>query len=150
MRGFLYEIAKEVADLHQIYADEITNTYGGSEFSWSEDVKDEMPIIDLLDCLKVQGAETGVDECSNHFFVLKQCVKESFFRKSYEEFKKMADNMTLEEFSNSDLYRFQELIECRFSDAAYLHGHGFLTIDRFIREAEPGVMYRIGNVIGMH
>mgnify|MGYP000894998915 FL=1 len=79
--------------------------------------------------------------------------KTAYFKKRFKEFKKLADELTLEVFagieSDGDFKIYLELlIEDKFG--FYIYTEYLQTLDDFIRKLEEGSTYYIGTIIDYH
>ncbi len=151
MRGYLYELSKDIENLHVLTE---SSYYDKCEIiaDYFEDNQDEMPIEFLLDLLKKKGIETGTEIDSNGdeqpWFLVTDETRQSYFKQAFEEAKTLLNHMSLAEFSKN-IYQLKTLIEDDYDNGVDFDGH-FYNFDQFIRDALPNVRYYIGNVIDMH
>ena len=79
--------------------------------------------------------------------------KKNYFCERFKEMKKLAEAITLAQFSidSSDLtlYKLKKSITDDYDDVVYLNG-SYYTLDYFIRNADPKKTYYLGNVVRMH
>lgn len=147
MRGTIYEISKASENLGLMDESDFYEMIG-VEFDY---VKNEE---------KTEGASAAETffkwlrsfgtPISGNSFVLTETVKEKIFSENYSKFKKLADSMTLREFATSNLYTLRSHIEDPYGDAVHTEEDSFLPLERWIREAETGVRYYVGNCVIMH
>lgn len=82
--------------------------------------------------------------------------KASYFKKKFKEFKKSADELTLEVFAGIEsdgdfkMYLLKSLIEDKFGFYIYIEYLHLQTLDNFIRKLEEDTTYYIGGVIDYH
>lgn len=153
-RGYCYEISAN-PDLYPVGClapSEICESrpYGASTALDASDP--EELVLDLLERWKMHGAEVtpGVlsedDEWGRgklFAVTFPEGFRLSYFRSSFESLRKMAQDLTLEEFatSTSALSRIQTAIEDE-SDLVCLDSC-FYTIDGFLRDVHPDTVYYV-------
>lgn len=98
----------------------------------------------LLNLLSKLGAKTG-----ENFFILTDDVKYQYFASRLDKIKEIVSNLTLEEFASSDMYTLKYLIENDYGDLVY-ENENLISLDQWIREADTGVKYFVGNTVYMH
>lgn len=79
--------------------------------------------------------------------------KQKWFKETFESFKSIIENMTLDDFATSGLltYEIQSMIEAKYEFYIYKEDNGYCTLDNFIREdAVDHVRYYIKNVADYH
>jgi len=82
--------------------------------------------------------------------IFKSGFRQDYFAKKFTEFKKLAQEMTLEDFAegNVKLHRLEEAIEKKNGDIIYL---GYCQpFDQFVRGLDEDKKYYIGGVLGYH
>lgn len=152
MRGFLYIISTEK---ESVFDFDETDFYhlAQNECEWVENSAHELNENCLYEKLKMMGAEAGEELHSNgnrcQYVIFTKEVKQNYFRKNFEKFKEMAVSCDLEKFSTDSLYELRLSIEDPYGDCVYVSG-SFMTVERFVREAEENVRYYLGNIITMH
>jgi len=152
MRGFLFEIAESKENTGNLTADDFACTRDGGSFAeWYEDLNREGALNNMNELPADYGIESSREEDGTLYFVFGPETKEKIFTKRFEDCKKEAMAMTLEKFASENVYRLQLSIEDGYDDAVYLAEEEYaVTMDKFIRMADPGRKYYIGNIIGMH
>lgn len=147
MRGIIYEIRKSLENLGLMDESDFYEM-NGVEFDYvksEEKTEGASEAETFLKWLKSFGAPV-----SDNSFILTETVKEKIFSENYSKFKRLADNMTLREFSTSNLYTLRSCIEDPYGDAVHTEEDYFLPFERWIREAETDVRYYVGNCVIMH
>ena len=79
--------------------------------------------------------------------------KQKWFKETFESFKSVIENMTLDDFATSELltYKIQSMIEAKYEFYIYKEDNGYCTLDNFIREdAVDHVKYYIKDVADYH
>ena len=147
MRGTIYEISKAPENLGLMDESDFYEM-NGVEFDYvknEEKTEGASAAETFLKWLRSFGTPI-----SGNSFILTETVKEKIFSENYSKFKKLADSMTLREFSTSNLYTLRSHIEDPYGDAVHTEEDSFLPLERWIREAETGVRYYVGNCVIMH
>ena len=147
MRGIIYEIKKKTEHLGVMDESDFYEM-NGVEFDYvknEEKTEGTSEAGTFLNWLRSFGAPV-----SGNSFSLTETVKEKIFSENYSKFKKLAEKMTLREFSTSNLYTLRSCIEDPYGDAVHTEEDCFLPLERWIREAETGVRYYVGNCVIMH
>lgn len=151
----IYEISDslDIYPIHSMYSGDL-DAHEGKEFNRTKKA-DDSEIKQVTDLLKHHGfqigyatVDVGPDEKEIPYFVSTTMAKKNYFHARFKQFKKLAENMTLDEFATS-VSTIQSTIEETFSDAVY-HNTAFDTFDNFIRNTQPGVKYYIGYVYEMY
>lgn len=101
----------------------------------------------FLQTMKDAGAEVGKDE--KEYFILTDEVKRNYFKDRFEKLKTCLSALSLDTFSLTGMYEISDLIENRYGDCISMDGDT-KTVDAWLREAETGVKYYVGNVVNMH
>ena len=151
-RGTCYGISRvkenalsfEPSDIYDLAGDEF-------DYVGEENLDDD--IRGLMKWLEDKGTDVQLNfEDGEAIFSIKisDDVKRNCFRSQYEEFKKKAAAVTLDDFALRDPYQLRNLVEDVFSDAVYSYEMGFLTLDRWIREAECGKTYYLAKAYLIH
>ena len=147
MRGTIYEISRTPENLGAMDESDFYEM-SGVEFDYvknEEKTEGTSEAGTFLNWLRSFGAPI-----SGNSFILTKTVKEKIFSENYSKFKKLTDNMTLREFSTSNLYTLRSCIEDPYGDAVHTKEDSFLPLERWIREAETDVKYYVGNCVIMH
>ena len=155
-RGFIYEINTKswpFDDGLQYMKESDLYEYCGQEFEYINAVAKEEgkeARNDLLQVLKNFGF-TIQDTPDGTCIIASKESKKAYFSECFSQFKQKAADISLEDFaSNCKPYDIQHLIDDRYSDAVYLDGGCFYTMDQFIRNMEEGKEYYLGNICLMH
>lgn len=106
---------------------------------------DDIGIIRETYFYDLAGAEVGKD-----YFILTDKVKENIFSTRFKKLKETINEMKLHDFATMDSGSLKALIDDPYDNAIYEEKNSFNSIDRWIRIAETGVKYYVGNVVGMH
>ncbi|MCD8109991.1 MAG: hypothetical protein LUE14_07820 [Clostridiales bacterium] len=155
MRGYIYEMSTDPKDLGKM-DEELFYDLSDREFNYAENVSREVSdtaIDDLIRSLRKYGATEVWEKDSNgkvlHGFIVDEACKQNYFRQRYEKLKADINNLTLPEFiQGGAASRLEQAITDRYDDCAYV---GYLQpLDTFIRDAEKGKAYFVGNVAYMH
>ena len=147
-RGTMYELqrTKELLnDLqeYQLY-DHLPDIAEYVETVKNREEEKEYLLEDMKDLGAVVGSEEGID----YIIFTKDC-KENYFRERFLKVKKMVGDMSLEEFSSSDLCTLRDTIQDDWGDMVYKEDF-MMPFDQFIRTADADVKYYIGNMIYLH
>lgn len=144
MRGYLYNICDDPEG-----ANSETDTYEfdrliGREFDWYDKIGNaDSYIADFLTCFKNFGFEIIGNNC----FRVTPDGKQNYFREQYKNFIKLANETTLEMFSDN-IYDLNNSLEETYSEAVYYNY--FHTLDDFVRKSEVEKVYYITEVYRMH
>jgi len=89
-------------------------------------------------------------EKTESYIVFKQGFRQDYFAKQFNQFKTIAEAMTIEDFTDGGaaLYRLEQAIEIKFSTVIFIEYCQSLCA--FVRELEEGVPYYFGGVVGYH
>lgn len=157
-RGYIYEVCTKIDNIGFMDESDFYELCGheADYFSDLEITQEESERNDFLEDLKKHGVQYGTEEADLRiegpeeipWVIFSQEAKESYFKDRFERMKKLAAEITLEQFA-TDAYNLKRLISDDYGAAVYLNS-SFYTLDYFIREAEPGKKYYIGNVVLMH
>ena len=75
-------------------------------------------------------------------------AKHAYFKRRYEQFKKYAVQMTLDDFCDSyETWVLQEIIQNKYHIYIYRNGK-WQSLDHFIRVVEEGSVFYIGGIVG--
>lgn len=86
------------------------------------------------------------------YVVFSEQSKMKYFQDRFFKLQDYVKNLSLKEFSNGDeaRYNIRLLTDNVYSDAIYLNGTYYDSFDYFIRNAEAGKKYFLGNVVLLH
>lgn len=97
------------------------------------------------------GAVVDVEKETVYF---PEGFKEAYFKEKYEEFKKLVEELTLEEFAGTDVrggfkrYQIESLMENKFGFYVYIDYPQ--TLDDFVRYLSEGATYYVGSIFDYH
>ena len=150
MRGYLIEIAYDPEDVGALNATDFIGTRDGQAFAeWYEDRDEQEYSRVFQDKFSKYGAIFG-EEKGIHYVSFTEEAKKAVFADRYEQFMKKVGGMTLEKFASEQIDEYERLIEDVYDDAVYLTNEKYaVPMDKFIRMAEPGERYYIGNILLM-
>ena len=151
-RGTCYGIMQSVDDALSFDPYSIMDL-AGNEFDYVGEDNSPDDIEYLVNWLKNNGANVFVSLVDGEqvfSFEMTEDIKRNCFRSQYEEFKKMAEAITLDEFALKDPYKLRQLVEDPFSDAVYSYSMGFQPIDRWLRESGVGITYYFARAFLIH
>lgn len=150
-RGCIYEVYTEETQYIGIKEDMFYESVDSLAIDYVLDISAEEQ-NDLkkrmLDILKKSGAKI-IKKDDMYGFILSNEVKMSLFCDRYHKAKEFFEQMSLKEFSTSDLYSLRELIHEDYDDCVYAFD-SLYPFDQWIREAECNVPYYLGNIVLMH
>lgn len=151
MRGYLIEIAYDPEDVGALNADDFIGTRDGQTFAeWYKDGDEQECSRVFQDKFSKYGAIFG-EENGICYVSFTEEAKQAVFADRYERFMKEAGSMTLERFASGQIDECERLLKDTYDDAVYLADEGdAVTMDDFIRMAEPGERFYIGNIVLMH
>lgn len=151
MRGYLIEMAYDKESVGQLNANDFTDTKDGHKFAeWYENGDDQKCFGIFQVALSKYSVVFG-DEDGIRYVSFTDGSKRAIFEDCYKRFLKEVDNMTFEKFSSGGIQACQRLVEDTYGDAVYLSNEGYaITMDEFMRQAEPGERFYIGNILLMH
>lgn len=150
MRGYLIEIAYDPGTVGELNADDFINTRDGHAFAeWYENGDDQECFKIFQNKFTKYGAVFGREEGVRYVSFSAE-AKQAVFADRYERFMKETGSMTLEKFSSEKIHECQRLIEDAYDDVVYLTNEKYaVTMDEFVRQAEPGERFYIGNILLM-
>ncbi len=151
MRGYLIEMAYDPENVGALNANDFVGTRDGHAFAeWYEDGDDQEYSKVFKDKFSKYGAVFGEKDGIRYVSFTEE-AKQAVFAGRYERFMKEVGSMTLEKFVSGEIHECQRLIEDVYDDAVYLADEEYaVTMDEFVRRAEPGEKFYIGNILLMH
>lgn len=151
MRGTLFEMAYTPKNVGNLNADDFACTKDGHEFAeWYENNDDNTCFEAFKETFSKFGAAFGNEDGTCYISFTAE-AKQAVFANRYERFMKEAGSMTPEKFASGGIQECQRLIENTYGDAVYLVDEEYaVTMDEFIRRAEPGERFYIGNILLMY
>ncbi len=82
-------------------------------------------------------------------FTISSRVKQDYFYKRFNEFKRIVQYLTLREFAEENIQALQKLLDDPMDNKVWFDG-GIYTFDYWMREAPVNVPLYIGNVFYLH
>lgn len=151
MRGYLIEIAYDPETVGALNANDFVGTRDGRAFAeWYENGDSQEYLKAFQDEFSKYGTVFGEEDGIRYVSFTKE-AKQAVFADRYERFMKEIGSMTLEKFASGQIDECERLLKDTYSDAVYLTDEEYaVTMDEFIRMAEPGDRYYIGNILLMH
>lgn len=155
MHSRIFEISKKVidkADFNDSFS-YCESYFVGGIADYVSDSADRDDDLEWLENVLLDRIGEFVDfDKEEGSFIFKEGFKEEYFRPNFEKFKKMAEEITLEDFASSSLetYKLKVLMSDDFS--FYFDEEGDLSnLDSFIRTgAIADVKYYIGGTVDYH
>lgn len=154
-RGYCYEVSSNIEDfpVGDLREDDLYE-YAGHNFDYSSDIGEEEQRTlrsDLIGVFNKIGCLLGVED-DIPYVVFSEQPKWKYFQDRFFKLQEYVKNLSLEEFSNGDeaKYNICLLTDNVYSDAIYLNGTYYDSFDYFIRNAEAGKKYFLGNVVLLH
>ena len=152
MRGYIYEVTSEINNIGFMNESDFYSLVGVEADYFVDAEYEDDNVKDYLEGWKKYGAETGIEKNDDGeeipWIIFNRNARRNFFKNRFDEMKKVATEITLDEFSTDDICTFKSLIFDNYGDAVYLNSC-FYTEDDFIRMAEAGRKYYIGHVVYM-
>ena len=161
MRGHMFEVATDIDELFSLTENSLYDSVQALEVDYVSNVDKEMQhklVLDFIHKLESCGADfeiITVEEGYECFAVsnITLDVKKNYFKQRFDLMKKLASEITLEEFSdnqnNANLFNLKTSISDDWGDMVYLN-YCCYTLDYFIRNADPDFTYYFGNVVYLH
>ena len=158
-RGIMYEITSETelenAGIFSLSEDDLLD-FVGNAFDYCSDKDREEDVPEMIEALHKFGFETGTDEIATidgvkkvQYILVTQEAKETYFKKSYDDFMEKVQNITITQFA-SNTFEIANLIADSYGDAACLNGIIYWSFDNCMRDLVPGEKYYFGNTVFMH
>lgn len=152
MRGYIYEVTTEIDNLGFMDESDFYNLAGVEADYFSNAAAEEVLVKEYLEAWVKYGAETGTEENDDGekipWIIFNRKACKNFFKKRFNEMKKAAAEITLDEFSTDEVCILKNLIFDNYGDAVYLDSC-FYAEDDFIRDIEIGRKYYVGHVVYM-
>jgi len=78
-------------------------------------------------------------------------AKQRYFSEKFNKFKEKTENLTLDEFCNSDtIWELNRLMQEEYTFYVYDEHACWKPLDQFIRDAEEGAVFYIGGIVDYH
>ena len=156
-RGYCYEICSDKEDIWSLSETDLYK-YAGHEFDYVSNLASEDSIEEttgFAEMLKNCGAEvidvTNDNRDNAYRVVFAKDTKLRYFSQRFTSLKKLAAEITAEQFfeDSMELYNLRKAITEPYGDMVYLDS-SLYDLDWFIRNAEVGKEYYIGNAVLIH
>lgn len=146
-RGYLFTVAKEIDAFPFTDADTFAMGEDSQQAEWFEDITSADMIIErfLSNCNASWEKEKTIYKA-----IFSEESKTIYFKNRFDRFMEMTRNISLKDFSSLGMNDILAVIEDSYDDAVIDPSECFYTLDRWMRDMEPGRVYYFGNVILMH
>ena len=154
-RGMIYEVQTRKEDLFCISQESFDDFNEAEAFVDVDGNGRVTNLVAFASRFKNYGAsvEKKADEFGNMYLTLQltEEAKQNYFKDSFKAFMDMVKSLTIEQFVDEHIAdKLKNSIECDCWDAVSMNGSSYIMpLDKFVREAEPGVVYYIGNLVYM-
>lgn len=146
-RGNIYEVSKME---HGVGSMDESSFYGMLDELNIDFVSNGDPGENRFFLQTMRDAAAGVGKDEKEYFILTDEAKRNYFKNRFEKLKTFLSDLTLDTFALTGMYEISNLIEIRDGDCISMDGDRPKTVDAWLREAETGVKYYVGNVVIMH
>lgn len=156
MRGYVYEFSDCLDDINSMDESDF-EPLAGHEAGWFENATNPISVSTCIDHMLYYLLGSRMDELMTipmpdgdgvRAFVMTDDIKRDYFKTRYEEMKRLVSKITLDEFALDDPYTLRFTIANTYGNAAYYNGI-FYPLDSFVRNAQSGKTYYVGNTLVM-
>ncbi len=161
MRCHMFEVATDIDELFSLNENSLDDPIQAFGVDYVSNVDKETQhklTLDLVRNLESCGADFKIIQVFDGYecFAVSNItleVKKNYYKQRFELMKKLASEITLEEFSdnpyNTNLFNLKTSISDDWGDMVCLN-YCYYTLDHFIRNADPDFTYYFGNVVYLH